>query len=148
MTTLQDIPKNYVYCFASDEACPQAGTCLHALAARVLTESGKNEPLLIQCINPNYAKQPADKCTFYRDSAPVRFARGMAHLFDELPLKQARAVRPRVMNCFSWRSIFFQARGGERLITPEEQEAIARVFRATGLGIEPKYDEYVSAIRW
>ncbi|WP_369695977.1 DUF6078 family protein, partial [uncultured Bacteroides sp.] len=41
-----------------------------------------------------------------------------------------------------------QSRKGERLITPDEQEAIRRVFRASGVTSEPKFDDFQYSLAW
>lgn len=148
MIQLQDIPKDYIHCPATADSCPRADTCLRALAARVLADSGSDTPNVIPTLNPNYALHPPKDCTFYRSSAPVRFARGMKRLFDDVPMRQGKLVRRRVMACFSCESYFYQSRKGERLITPAEQEAIARVFRSAGLSITPVFDSYENGIGW
>lgn len=148
MIQLQDIPKDYIHCPATADSCPRADTCLHALAARVLADSGSDTPNVIPTLNPNYALHPPKNCTFYRSSAPVRFARGMKRLFDDVPMRQGKLVRRRVMACFSCERYFYYSRGGDRLITPKEQKAIANVFRKAGLPAAPKFDSYEEGILW
>ena len=148
MIQLKDIPKDYLYCFATAEACPRCATCLHALAARLLTESGETQPTVIQSVNPNHAQHPPKDCKHYRDSTPVRFARGMSRLFDDVPMRQGKPLRRKVMACFSCERYFYYSRGGDRLITPKEQEGIARVFRETGISEAPKFDNYEDGILW
>lgn len=150
MIFLQDIPKDYVYCFAGKDTCPKAGTCLRAIAAKLLTESQEPQPHSLNTVNALYLEQLPDSslCTLYRSNEPVRYAKGMTQLFEELPLKQAHAVRLSVMRCFSCESIFYHSRKGARLISPQEQQAIIKVFRSTGLDITPKFDEFEYIIEW
>lgn len=145
---IDDIPHNYIYCYATDETCPQATRCLHAIAARLLQESGRETPLTIQSVNPNYVRQSASSCTLFRDSAPARFARGMTKLFEDIPLKQAQAVRRKVVACFSCESYFYLSRKGERLITPDEQKGIEKAFLSAGIETAPQYDGYVEGVVW
>ena len=130
---VQDIPHNYLYCFATDEACPRAPHCLHATAARLRSQSERTDPPSLQSVSPVYIRKSAARCRFFRDDTPVRFARGMTNMFEDLPLKQARIVRRQVMACFSCESYFYQSRKGERLITPDEQKAIEEVFHSAGV---------------
>jgi hypothetical protein len=78
----------------------------------------------------------------------VRYAKGITQLFEDLPLKQSRIVRLRVMQCFSCESYFYQSRKGKRLISPQEQEAIRNVFRSAGVVGEPKFDEFRYDLAW
>lgn len=150
MIYLQDIPKNYAYCFAGKGICPKADTCLRAIAAQVLTDSPEDTPKRIDSINPVYVQRLPDlnTCPCYRDNTPVRYARGMTKLFEDLPLKQARLIRLRVMNCFSCESYFYQSRKGIRLISLKEQQAIQRVFLSAGITGGPKFDEYQYSLAW
>ncbi len=150
MLYLQDIPKNYTYCFAGKGLCPKAATCLRAIAAQILIDSPEDTPKVIGTINPVYVERlpKSESCSFYRDDKPVRYAKGMTRLFEDLPLKQVQLVRLRVMKCFSSEAIFYQSRKGIRLITPEEQAAIQHVFQSAGVGIVPKFDEFQYCLAW
>ena len=151
MIYLQDIPKQYTYCFAGKDLCPKAGTCLRAIAAQLLSDSPEKVSLkILSVVNPVYVARlsPPGTCMFYRDNEPVRFAKGMTRLFDNLPLKQAHAVRLHVMRCFSCESYFYHSRNGKRLIPPDEQKSILRVFSSANVKFVPEFDEYVYAIDW
>lgn len=149
MIFLQDIPKGYAHCFAGKN-CPKAATCLRAIAAQLLTESQEPQPQTINTVNSLYTEQltTPDSCSLYRSNEPVRYAKGMTHLFEEVPLKQAQLAHLRVANCFSCETYFYRSRKGTRLISPQEQQSIINVFRSTGLGITPKFDEYQYQVVW
>ena len=72
----------------------------------------------------------------------------MARLFDGVPTKLLFTVRHRVMGCFSCERYYYHCRKGERPISPEEQQRIARVFKAVGIGTKPKFDHYEYAVAW
>lgn len=145
---VQNIPYHYLYCFATDEACPRASHCLHATAARLLGQSERTDPPALQSVSPVYIQKSAAQCSFFRDSTPVRFARGMTHLFDLVPYKQLRQVRLQVMGCFSCERYFYYSQEGKRLITPQEQKAIQNVFRRAGISPVPDFDEYSEGVNW
>lgn len=148
MPNLEEIPKQYTYCFADERTCPKADTCLRALAGRLLAD----DPLVchVYAITPHYINRlpSPDACEFYRSDTPVRFASGMTHLFDDVPHRVFATVRSAVMNCFSCESYFYQCRKGERLITPEEQRRIIAVFRRNVPGVAPHFDKYVDMTDW
>lgn len=150
MIQLKDIPENYEYCFESTDNCPKADTCLRALAAQAVLQSGKAKTPFVTCVHPCYTRRHAadGTCTHYRTSTPQRRAKGMTKLFEELPLKIAATVKERVIDSFSSRTVFYQCRNGERLITPEEQARIARIFRAAGIQYAPQFDEYEDTVVW
>lgn len=151
MIQQQDIPSGYAHCLASKENCPQADSCLRAIATRLLTESKEPQPPTINMVNALYLEQLSPdrtSCPLYRSCEPVRYAKGMTHLFHELPMKQAVTVRDRVICCFSCERYFYHSRKGDRLIPPEEQRKIVNVFQSTGIGITPKFDGYEYVIEW
>lgn len=144
-----NMPKDYIYCPAADGACPRAQHCLRAIAYRQLTATeASDKPGTIRIVHPACVARAADGCEYYRDSTPVRFARGMTKLFDEIPHRLEADIRRRIMACFSCRSYYFQSRKGERLITPKEQQDIANVFRRAGMKAEPEFDDYVEETYW
>lgn len=150
MIFLQDVPRSYAYCFASKDTCPKATTCLRAIATTLLAESKEKQPQTLSTVNEWFIKQLPDlnDCPLYRSSEPLRHARGMTRLFDEVPMKKMSTVRPRVVACFSSERYFYFARNGSRLITVEEQRKVARVFRSAGLDFAPQFDSYEYAIEW
>ena len=150
MILQQEIPYGYAHCFAGKDNCPKADSCLRAIAAKLLTESKEPQPETVNTVNAMYREQLTDQasCPLYRSSEPLRYAKGMTHLFDELPMKQAHAVRSRVIGCFSCERYFYHSRKGDRLISPEEQRRIVNVFRGTNHNITPKFDSYEYVIVW
>lgn len=150
MILQKDIPHGYAHCFSGKDSCPKADSCLRAIAARLLTESKDPQPQTVNTVNIFYIEQLTDRasCPLYRSSEPLRYAKGMIRLFDELPVKQAAAVRHRVIGCFSCERYFYHSRKGDRLISPGEQQKIINVFRDTGLSLTPKFDSYEYAIAW
>lgn len=150
MIQLQDVPRAYTYCFAGRDKCPKCATCLRAIAARLLEQSEDPQPQTLHTVNACYVDRLPDfsACPLYRPDTPVRFARGMMHLFDEVPVKQAAELRARIVGCFSCERYFYLSRNGKRLITPEEQRRITAVFRDMGLAAAPRFDGYEQALVW
>ena len=149
MTQYQDLPNNYLHCLAGNEACPRKSTCLRAIAARMLEESGTASPVEIHALNPNIARNAGEKgCSFYRDSAPVRLARGMTRLLDNVPAGKVDTLRSKVIGCFASQYRFFTCRKGTHPVTPKEQQAIAEVFSKYVPGVEPQYDGYETSVLW
>ena len=139
MILLQDVPDGYEYCFAGNGKCPKASSCLRAIAAQLLSESEAPQPQSVRAVNPFYVSSlsGSSTCARYRSSEQLHYARGM--LFT---------VRHRVMGCFSCERYYYHCRKGERPISPEEQQRIARVFNAVGIGTKPKFDHYEYAVAW
>lgn len=147
---LQDVPTGYEYCFAGNGKCPKASSCLRAIAAQLLAGNGNPPSKFVCTVNPLYVDSLPDlaACGCYRSDAPVRYARGMTHLFDEVPAKLLAIVRCRVMGCFSCERYYYHSRKGARLILPEEQRRIAAVFKEAGIAEKPKFDSYECGVAW
>ena len=144
----EDIPYDYTYCYATDEQCTQTGHCLRRHAAKMNEE--QPEPYsAVSCVTPTYvAKVTTGKpCKHYRSDTPLRYARGMNHLFDDVPRSLDPQVRQRVMQVFSCERIFYYAQTGEYLTSPEEQKRINAIFSKAGLP-DPSFDEYVTQPNW
>lgn len=150
MIELKNVPVGYDYCFAGIGRCPKASTCLRAIAAQLLSESEEPQPKSVNVVNPLYVERLPDlsACECYRSNEPLRYARGMTHLFDEVPARLLSTVRRRVMGCFSCERYFYHSRKGERLITPAEQQRIAGAFKAAGITARPKFDSYELGLAW
>lgn len=150
MILLQDVPDGYEYCFAGNGKCPKASTCLRAIAAQLLSESEESQPQSVRVVNPFYVDRLSDSsaCACYRSNKPLHYARGMIHLFDEVPAKLLSTVRHRVMGCFSCERYYYHCRKGERRISPEEQRRVFRVFKAAGISTKPKFDSYEYGLAW
>lgn len=150
MILQKDIPQGYAHCFAGKNSCPKAESCLRAIAAKLLAESEDTQPQSVNTVNAIYIERLADldSCPLYRSSKPVRYAKGMTHLFEELPLKQATAVRRQVVACFSCERYFYHSRNGSRLIDLEEQRKIVHAFRTHVPGVTPRFDGYEEVIVW
>lgn len=150
MILQQDIPQGYAHCFAGKNNCPKANSCLRAISAKLLTESLEEQPQTINTVNAIYVERLPNRasCPLYRSSEPLRYAKGMTSIFDELPLKQAANVRRQVKAIFSCESYFYQSLNGSRLINLDEQRQIAHVFQSISPDLVPKFDGYKYVILW
>lgn len=146
----EDIPHNFIHCFATDGQCPKRRECLRALAAGLPLKTPHNHNLAIRTTDPRYIAtlHGGENCLLFRSSAPKRYARGMSRMYDEVPGKVSAELRRLVQCCFSCRSYYFSSRKGERLISPEEQNQIAAVFRRLCPNIQPAYDEFEDTYDW
>ena len=93
----EDIPYDYTYCYATDEQCTQTGHCLRRHAAKMNEE--QPEPYsVVSCVTPTYVAKVATgkPCKHYRSDTPLRYARGMNHLFDDVPQIGRASCRERV----------------------------------------------------
>ncbi len=139
---IENIPFDYAYCYATEQQCKQSTQCLRHHAARLNEEQTKPRERLIS-ITPTYLQrvEQGDICAHFRSDTPLRYARGMQHLFDAVPRVHYSRIRKRVINVFSSERLFFYAQKGEHLISPTQQDKIAAIFQEVGLET-PTYKSY------
>lgn len=145
---IEDIPYDYALCYATDEQCGRASHCLRRQAAR-LNEEQEKPRSVAYCVTPTYVTRVSTgtPCEHFRPDTPLRYARGMSHLFDAVPRSIYSQVRKRVMQVFSCERIFYYAQKGEYLTSPDEQKRILSIFAQTGLP-EPSFDAYEMRPNW
>ena len=146
---IDDIPYNYAHCYATLEQCPKSSQCLRSHAARMNEEDVAKPQEVLYCITPAYVGRVAagQACGHFRSDIPLRFARGMKNLFDDVPKGKYATIRTQVMRCFSCQRIFYYAQKGDQLISPKEQERILAVFKNAGLPV-PLFDKYELCPDW
>jgi hypothetical protein len=83
----------------------------------------------------------------YRENQTASYARGMMHFYDEMTSRQERAIRRRLINAYS-RKPYYEYRNGDRPISPEMQQNIARICREEGYTAEPHYDSWEEDFLW
>ncbi|MDR0894872.1 MAG: DUF6078 family protein [Prevotellaceae bacterium] len=132
------IPGNFIFCL--NNGCSRARTCMRYLMAAHEIETSET----ITVINP---KRTAADCDAYFPHEKVNFALGITHLFDNLPHRTALVVKQRIIDRFN-NATFYRWKQKVRLISPEEQEAIRRIFRSEGIADEPVYDQQVPQYAW
>jgi hypothetical protein len=132
------VPGNFVFCLNS--RCPRADECMsHLLAAHAIETQ---ETLTV--VNPT-AK--AETCRYFYPHEKVNFGLGITHLFDKMPYATAVAIKERIIYQFN-KPTFYRWKRKERLVSPEEQDAIRRIFHEEGITDEPVYDQLVKRYVW
>lgn len=150
MSQTLEMPSNYLRCTAAEGECPLRETCLRSKVHREADYSSARGKDGLWVVNLwNAALNPLTTgCKEFREVRKRSFACGFKHLFDPVPLGLSNEVRGRVEKVFSCRRNFFYSRKGKFLVSPEEQERIARIFKACGVNAAPVYDEMVEAYDW
>ena len=86
-------------------------------------------------------------CPYYRDSTPVKFARGFTNMQKQMLPGQYERFRLRLIGHFG-RNPYFERRRGNRLLTPEEQDIILQVLKDIGITKELAFDAYEEKLYW
>lgn len=134
------IPFKYPVCQHAD--CPQAATCLHQL---VYPQLLKYETYL-QIINPQMCKKDGH-CEFYRDSKPVKYARGFTNFQRRMYPGQYNDFCRILIRTFS-RNSYYERRRGDTLLSPKEQEIVLAALHKAGIAEDYAFDQYEEHISW
>ena len=134
------VPQYYRVCLHAD--CKKAGTCLHQIAYNHLIA----DQTYLELINPTRCK-PDGQCPFFRDCAPVRFARGFAHFQKRMFPEQYDRFAAILMQRFG-RNPYYERRRGDTALPPSEQRLVLDTLRRVGVTEEMKFESYEEAINW
>lgn len=109
---------HYLVCFS--ESCPLRQECLRWLVGQYADP----QPLAYNAVNPRNPKIGGEHCEMFRKKQRVMMKRGMTRLYLDMPGRMEYKIRHLLIS--SWgRKQYFEARRGDRLITPEMQENVA-----------------------
>lgn len=136
------IPNNYSVCQLVD--CPMAATCLHQIAYAPLIEDEDSKYLSL--IKPALCKEN-ESCVFYRNAAPVTFARGFTNFQKKMLPGQYQGFKAKLMSHYG-RNPYFDRRSGNLRLDLKEQQLILQVLKGEGVTQEVKFDAYETDINW
>ena len=138
--TYTSLPENYPVCLHAN--CKVASSCLHQLAYPKLLESDT----FLHLINPNKCCK-SKKCEFYRNSAPVTYARGFTNFQKKMYPQQYREFMDILKGVFG-RNAYFERRSGVSALSPKEQEVVLDALKKVGVTAEMKFDSYEENTNW
>ena len=129
-------------CYA--EQCPIKGQCLRWKVGQEMPET----TLFFHCVNPRYQDVATEHCPQFRNAEKVRMAKGMTHIFnDDMPGRVEKYVRKMLINRYC-RTYYYEYRNGSRLMPPDFQEEVRRLFREAGWDKAVDFDGYVEDYEW
>ncbi|MBQ6065057.1 MAG: hypothetical protein IJK87_15745 [Prevotella sp.] len=130
------VPSGYALCF--NNSCPLSDQCLRHLA-------GEHVPTQLTrgaSVYPNaYAN---GKCKHFKQVRIVNAARGFGDILANVRRNDYPAMRQRLLKCVGTGGTFYRYRNGERLLMPEQQDAIRKVFRDFGYDDNVQFNGYVT----
>jgi len=113
----------------------------------VVTQHADKEVQQISIVNPAYVLGNEDACSYFHEDRKSCFVRGITHIFDNLPYKQAIKVK-RLLFYTLKRNTYYRIQRKERLIRPEEIALIREIFRKEGIKEDPAFDEFIYKYDW
>ncbi|MEE0870900.1 MAG: DUF6078 family protein [Bacteroidaceae bacterium] len=138
--TYTTLPENFSACLHAD--CPMAGKCLRQVAYSQMMENMEK----IYMINPRHCTKD-EKCKFYRDATPVRYAKGFTKFQKHLLPEQYQEFMSVLIVHFG-RGGYFYRRRGVVALSPVEQEVVLNALRSTGFKEDLPFDSYEELYNW
>ena len=135
------VPERFAHCL--NAGCARAGQCLRQL---VVAHVPADRPTFT-VINNAPHRPDGEDCPYFKPDQPLRYAKGMTHLLDNLPHKKAEAIHSHLLHHFG-RSQLSRARRGTILISPADQAYIKQLFSQYDIADEPAFDSYVYEYNW
>ena len=134
------IPFKYPVCQHSD--CPQAATCLHQIVYPKLLENND----YLNLVNPQKCSKDG-QCQFYRDSKPVKYARGFTNFQRRMYPGQYDEFCRILIRTFS-RNSYYERRRGDTALSPKEQKIVLAALHKVGVTEDWDFDQYEEYINW
>lgn len=130
------VPSGYALCF--NNSCPLSDQCLRHFA-------GEHVPSRLTRGMSVYPNACADgQCKHFKQIRIVKAARGFGDIFVNVRRNDYRAMRGRLEEILGTGGTFYRFRSGERLLVPEQQEAIRQIFRDFGYDDNVQFNAYVT----
>lgn len=125
------------YCFNPD--CPMAESCFRHIAVKFKSSSKKSG----NAIYPDALQD--GKCNYFIRPRVIKAAWGFNSLYDSVKHHDVATMRVKVMAILGGKTSYYRYHRGEKLVTPELQDAIARLFEARGYA-SPSFDHYQETV--
>ena len=135
------VPERFAHCL--NAGCARAGQCLRQL---VVAHVPADRPTFT-VINNAPHRPDGEDCPYFKPDQPLRYAKGMTHLLDNLPHKKAEEIAYHLHHYYG-HAQYYRARRGTVLITPADQAYIKRLFSQYDIAEEPVFDSYVDEYNW
>lgn len=90
---------------------------------------------------------PDGACPYFRDSAPVTYARGFTGMQSRMFPAQYQQFMSILMSHFG-RNPYFERRRGEFPLSPKEQRIVLNALRRVGVTEELRFDHYEESVNW
>jgi hypothetical protein len=138
--TYTTLPEFFSGCIHAD--CRMASTCLRQVAYSQMMEDKE----FLRMVNPPRCTKD-EKCKFYRDATPMRYAKGFTQFQKHLLPEQYQEFMSVLIKNFG-RGGYFYRRRGVIALSPSEQEMVLNALRSTGFKDDIPFDSYEELYNW
>ena len=125
------------YCF--NEGCPRASECIRFISSKFKPVDVTNGAAVYPdaCLH--------GPCQHFMRVRQYKAAWGLSQLYDNVKHRDAKTIKYQVMGAMGSRTSYYRVHRGEKRLTPEEQEAVSKIFAHFGYQA-PSYDHYSTEI--
>ena len=134
---IENLGPNFTMCFL--DGCPRADKCVRHLAYEVLG----GDKSYGSTVMPSSLKD--GQCSMFLETKIRHLAKGAAHLYDEVRMTHYETIKFKVVGLLGGRTSYYRCIRGEKLISEEQQNAIASLFESYGYDSDNLFDEYVNS---
>lgn len=133
----------YEYALCLNWECPKASNCFRQRLENIAPADVE----YWKVISPKYQANITGECPYYRPYSKVRYAKGFMSALNRQPYRATGAIIYELKSHFGTRT-YYRIRKGERMLSPNEQDYIQRVFKKYGGEIEIQFDAYQDEFNW
>ena len=133
---IRNLGTNITMCFL--EGCPRADKCIKHMAYELSGDQKKYGSTVM----PSSLK-PDGQCDMFDEAIAKRYAKGASHIYDEVRMKHFEEIKGSVKAILGGRTSYYRCMRGEKLISEEQQNRIANLFKRYGYETNNLFDEYV-----
>ena len=137
----ESVPDHYTHCF--NEQCDRSEKCMRRFAAQ---HSNSSRPV-IRVISPVCFPEDVNTCSYFHPIRKIRMAWGVKKLLDNVPSKDAKALKAQIISYFG-RTHYYRVYRKEHGITPEQQTVVRHLLHSKGILGEPAFDSYSEVYKW
>lgn len=130
------VPDWWAVCQNAD--CPQSADCLRFVVRQ-------NMPLTVTvwpCVMPGIPND--DACSYFIKNEKVRLARGFKSMYAHVISRDdIYTMRRELTEYFGSKGTYYRYKDGEKILSPEQQQWILRLFGQHGYTEGLEFDEYI-----
>ncbi|MBQ3632142.1 MAG: hypothetical protein II949_13040 [Prevotella sp.] len=130
----EDVPRGWALCFNNE--CPLRSECLRHQAGTLIPDT------MTIAVSVTEKALADGQCQHFAPAETATFARGFTHLYDHVRQADYTALRKAMTAYLHGKRIYYEYKRGERLLSPAEQQWIARLFARYGYEDAPVFDGY------
>ena len=134
-------PNGWALCYIAE--CSRRHECMRYQVCKQAATVGMNQSV---CILPTVMNRA--ECPYFAPIQIVRAAAGFSRIFAEVKEKHHAAMRRELAAYLGTGGSFYRYRNGQRLLMPEQQEWIKRLFQRYGYTAGVVFDDYKDVYRF